>query len=82
MWIRCTALFKSREVEEILWETMSAEEQDENCEPREFRFDTDELFAFNEAKNTGITLRFKSGYDITVTMTVQELDAVIFKINS
>lgn len=57
---------------------MDEDQQEDACTVRLFRFNTDELFAYNQSESGMTTIRMKSGYDLTIDMTVEELDKIIF----
>lgn len=82
MWIKTTAQFRSKALSNVEWDLLDDSEQQDNCDSREFRFDTKELSAYNQAHGVCTTLRFKNGDDFTINMTVKQLDEVIFNNNS
>ncbi len=80
MWIKTTAQFRSG-IPDVEWEMLDEEQQYEATEPREFRFNTDDVFCYNESrKENAVTVHFKHSHDysLTVNMTYQELDKIIF----
>lgn len=85
MWIKTTAEFRGS-ISDMLWESMDDDERDAALERREFRFNTNELIAYNESRNGETTIRLRNGYEITVGMAMVELDEIFFseiaKINS
>lgn len=77
MWIRTTAKFRSG-IPDVEWDMMDEDQQEDSCTIRKFRFNTDRLEAYNESKYGITTIRMKSGYELTVDLTVEELDKIIF----
>lgn len=77
MWIHTIAKFRNGEIPDVEWDLMSEEDQEENCVDRQFRFKPEELIVYNEAMYNRTTLRFKSGYEVTVCNTIQEMEKLI-----
>lgn len=80
MWIKTKGRFCDPTIPDVEWESMSYEQKLESYVFRNYRFNTDDLFAYNDSSEGVINLRFKI-YDEeqAVKMTMAELDEIIFK---
>lgn len=76
-WIKTTAKFIPHDISEEEWECYNEQAQKDAEEKRKFRFDTDEMQVYNESYDGNVSIRMKNGYEITINMTVEELDKIM-----
>jgi hypothetical protein len=78
MWIKTKARFRSG-ISDVEWDMYSDEQKRDNCEPRDFRFNTDDIMYYNTSLDGQTTIHFRHYSDsITVEMTTAQLDQFIF----
>lgn len=76
-WIKTDAWFRDKNISDDMWESFSEEQRERNIHLTPFRFLSSEVFAYNAAVDgSGVTLRFKNGYDIVVDMKLEQADKI------
>ncbi len=80
MWIKTTAKFRPKSISDTEWEMYNKQQQEDACEERDFRFDTEELISYNRGSDPSTTTLDFRHYDgsITVDTPIEELDALFF----
>jgi hypothetical protein len=76
MWVQTSAKFIPDHVSAEEWANYTYEQRAANYTFSPYRFNTDEIFAYNKASGSGTTIFFLNGNSITIRDEIEVLDKI------